>query len=99
MARFDVYENPEGPGAFLDVQSDLFDDYNTRVVVPLMPRDVAPVQARFLNPEFTISDETLIMVTQYIGAVPRSILSRKIGNITAQSDQITRATDMLFQGF
>jgi toxin CcdB len=37
MARFDVYENPDGPGSLLDVQAELLDPLNTRVVVPLTP--------------------------------------------------------------
>ena len=42
MARFDVYRNPEGSGYLLDVQADLLSDLNTRVVVPLIPAELAP---------------------------------------------------------
>ncbi|MBS1183360.1 MAG: plasmid maintenance protein CcdB, partial [Proteobacteria bacterium] len=37
MARFDVFPNPGGSGYLLDVQADLLDGLNTRIVVPLLP--------------------------------------------------------------
>ena len=42
MARFDVYASPDGSGCLLDVQADLLDSLNTRVVVPLMPGQFRP---------------------------------------------------------
>lgn len=42
MARFDIYENPACPGYLLDVQADLLDGLNTRMVVPLLPMEAAP---------------------------------------------------------
>lgn len=50
MARFDVYQNPDGQGALLDVQADLLSQLNTRVVVPLLPASYAPIPAKHLNP-------------------------------------------------
>lgn len=34
MARFDVYKNAGGSGYLLDVQADLLNHLNTRIVVP-----------------------------------------------------------------
>ena len=99
MTRFDVFDNPDGPGALLNVQSDLLEDFNTRLVVPLMPRDQAPDPARYLNPIFQIDDSELVMVTQFMATVPAKILRRRIGSLRDSSDQITRAIDMLLQGF
>lgn len=99
MTRFDVFDNPDGPGALLNVQSDLLEDFNTRLVVPLMPRDQAPAPARYLNPIFQIDNSELVMVTQFMATVPAKILRRRIGSLRDNSDQITRAIDMLLQGF
>jgi len=52
MARFDVYDSPDGAGYLLDVQADILDILNTRVVVPLMPISAAPSPAKHLNPIF-----------------------------------------------
>ena len=50
MARFDVFENKSGAGFLLDVQSDLLGGLNSRVVVPLLPKALAPSPAHRLNP-------------------------------------------------
>lgn len=45
MARFVAYKNPEGEGDLLDVQADLLNHLNTRIVVPLLPVAAAPTPA------------------------------------------------------
>lgn len=37
MARFEVFANPGGAGYVLDVQADVLNGSNTRIVVPLLP--------------------------------------------------------------
>ena len=54
MARFDVHAYPSGDGYLLDVQADLLDHLNTRVVVPLLAKATAPKPASRLNPVFEI---------------------------------------------
>jgi hypothetical protein len=39
------------------------------------------------------------MMTQYLSAVPVSLLNAPAGRLEAQFDRITAALDMLFQGF
>gem|GEM_PF-3019302 len=39
------------------------------------------------------------MVTQFLSAVPISLLRRPVGSLAPQSDRITRALDFLLQGF
>lgn len=99
MARFDVFPNPDGPGALLNVQADLLEGLNTRLVVPLLPLDQAPAPAKRLNPVFEIEGTDMVMVTQFMAAVPSHILRGRIGNLTPLSDQITVALDMALQGF
>ena len=71
MARFDVYANFGGEGFPLDVHADLIRKLNTRVVVPLIPLDVAPAPADRLNPMFEVQNVKISMVTQFIAAVPK----------------------------
>ncbi len=100
MARFDLYPNPSnGRGYVLDVQSDLLEGLNTRMVVPLMVTAHAPIAAKRLNPVFDIDGHSHVMVTQFMAAVPSAALGAVCGNLAKEADQITAAIDMLMQGF
>lgn len=99
MARFDVYANRGGAGFLLDVQADLITQLNTRVVVPLLPLDVAPASADRLNPIFELHGVKVSMVTQFIAAVPNSELSTLVANLDSESDEIFSAIDFLHHGW
>jgi toxin CcdB len=99
MARYDVYPSPDGTGYLLDLQTDLLHGLNTRDVAPLLPGDVAPLPAQVLNPIFELDDKRHVLATQFLSAVPASVLRNAIGNLHDRSDDITRAIDMVFQGF
>ncbi len=99
MAKHDVYPNPNGSGYLLNVQADLLDGMNTRIVVPLLPMKDAPTPAKDLNPIFNIENNQVVMVTQFLAAVPVSILSNSSANLSEQYTEITRALDMAFQGY
>ncbi len=99
MPKYDVYPNPGGSGFVVDVQTDLLDGLATRVVVPLVPTKSAPIPARLLNPVIVIDGDEHVMVTQFLSAVPTSPLGNPVANLAARADDITRALDMLFQGF
>ncbi len=91
MARFNISRNAEGIGYLLDVQADLLDHLNTRVVVPLLPLDIAPIPARTLNPFFTIVGISVSMVTQFMAAVPIQILKSSLLSQDSKRDEITAA--------
>ena len=98
MALHDVFAL-EGVGYVLDVQSDLLDPLNTRVVVPLMPEVQAPRPARRLNPVFEIEGTPHVLVTQYLSAMPLSDLGKPVGNLAEHAPVISNALDMVFHGF
>lgn len=99
MARFDVYPGLSGSGYLLDVQADTLALLNTRAVVPLMPREEAPRPADRLNPILRVRGSEVVMVTQYIAAVPTRRLGRPVGNLANQHTAIVTALDFLVQGF
>ena len=99
MGRFDVHANPGGSGYVLDVQADLLEDLNTRVVVPLLPLAEAPVPARRLNPVFEIGDVPHVMVTQFMAAIPRALLRSPVTSLPSHDAEIMAALDMLLVGF
>ncbi|SCM79733.1 CcdB-like toxin protein [uncultured Pleomorphomonas sp.] len=99
MARFDVFQNPDGNGFLLDVQANLLDGLNTRVVVPLLPASSAPLPARRLNPIFDIEAEPHVMVTQFMAAVPVTLLKAPVASLAGHDVEIGNALDMVFVGF
>ncbi|HOB45670.1 MAG TPA: CcdB family protein [Zoogloea sp.] len=99
MARFGVFRNPDAAGYLLDVQADLLGHLNTRVVVPLLPLNVAPTPAKTLNPVFEVDGESVVMATQFLAAVPASLLRTGIASLEGRRHDITAALDLLFQGF
>ena len=102
MARFDLYETRSARIPFLvEVQSGLFDELRSRVVIPLIPatRADTPTVPR-LHPMIVIEDARYCLVTSEITTVPLKSLHTRIGNIEAEhGDTITAAMDFLFQGF
>jgi toxin CcdB len=99
MARFDVYRNPDGSGYLLDVQANFLSHLNTRVVAPLLPPDEAPRPAQRLNPRFHIGADDVVMVTQFLAAVPSSMLKAPAGTLADHHSDIVDAIDFLMQGF
>ena len=99
MARFGVSKNPDGVGYLLDVQADLLDHLNTRVVVPLLPLELAPIPAKTLNPVFNVEGTPVSMVTQFMAAVPVKMLKTTLLSLESDRNDITAALDLLFQGY
>jgi toxin CcdB len=99
MSKYDVYINSEGVGLLLDVQADLLESLNTRIIVPLMLHSSTPNPAKGLNPIFEIDGESYVMVSQFMAAVPVGILKKKVGNLEHQFSNITGALDLLLTGF
>lgn len=98
MPQHDVYPDPSGRGYLLDVQTDLLDGLNTRIVVPLMPEGIAPTPASRLNPIFEIGGTAHVMVTQFLSAVPKAMLKSATGTLALERTTITAALDMLTHG-
>lgn len=99
MSRYNVYPNPGGEGYLLDIQAEIHSLLNTRVVIPLLPLQIAPTPARTLNPLFELNGETCSMVTQYMAAMPLALLKGKIASVEDRRTEIVAAIDLLMQGF
>ena len=96
MAQFDVHRF--GRGLVIDCQSDLLSHIETRFVIPLVPRTMAQVAARRLNPPVAIDGEELIMVTQAASAVLARDLGDTLLSLADRSFEITDAVDVLISG-
>lgn len=106
MARFDVYMNPDAERGLvipflLDVQCNLLETLDSRVVVPLRRLDqFAKVNLpRNLAPTFAVDGVPCFMETPKLAAIPSRLLKVKVVSLAGHQDDITRALDFLFQGF
>ncbi len=99
MAQFDVYGNSGEPGYLLDCQSDVLSGLSTRVVVPLLPPDYAPLPSRRLNPRLRVGNEEVVMMTHFAAAVPERTLGSRIGSLGHEHTTIMNAFDMLLTGY
>lgn len=99
MARFDVYQNPGGNGFLVDAQADFMSHLNSRLVIPLVPSDIAPTPMKVLNPIFPIENMTYVLLTQQMAAVSIQMLKKPVLNVHDRRDEIVAAIDLLLQGF
>ena len=105
MARFEVYPNPGSHANttpyLLDVQSDLLDGLDSRMVIPLRSLDhFAKVKLPTrLTPVINIQGKDYLLETPKMGAVPQRILKSPVTSLAAEQEQITAALDFLFQGY
>lgn len=105
MARFEVFHN-SGPHAdevpyLLDVQSDLLEGLDTRVVIPLRRRDCFPANRipQRLTPVFEIEGVPCFLETPKMAAVPLRLLKQPLQSLAAEHAAINGALDFLFHGF
>ena len=107
MAQFDYYPAPSGKGYVVDVQSDLMNHLNTRLVVPLLPIGQAPAPQQRLNLVFEILAVRHVFLTQFLTVMPvagptdrpEAGLGLPEGNLGEHALGIFNALDMMFHGF
>ena len=105
MARFDVYATPgrhaDSTPYLLDVQSDLLDGLDSRVVIPVRRRERFPAVplADRLTPTLSIAGAEFILETPKMGAVPRRALGAPLLSLAAEQARVTAAMEFVFRGF
>lgn len=101
MAQFDVYKNEneltnEKVPYLLDIQNDILDSINTRVVIPLV-KDKNDFKG--LTKEFVIENQKVYLTTSQMGAVHKNELKNKVTSLTNQKEEIKNTIDFLIYGF
>ena len=104
MPQFDVFENPNQETNqtipyLLDVQADLLDMLETRVVVPLLRASASGKAVRYLNPEFRVNNTAVIMSTAELAGISVHSMGKKVATLKDRRDEIVSALDFLFVGF
>jgi toxin CcdB len=100
MAQFDVHrnggKNREGIPFVVVVQSSLFDDYQRRVVVPLVKAAYVGkiANARF-NPTFNIGRTAVVLHPLEIVSVSIEALGKPVASLASDGDRIVDALDEL----
>ena len=102
MRQFEVYPNPSNASAtfapfIVVLQSHHLNPLETVVVAPMVRDAQTPLAP--LDVPVTFNGEALAIAVAEIGAVNRSAVGRKLGDVSAEEDAIRRALERLFTGF
>lgn len=105
MTQFAVYRNKNVRNRALfpllvDVQPELFQDLETRLVVPLSNffalRDFP---LAYLTPSVTFDEERYLLLTPQLAGVAEADLGPLMGSVAGYGPAISRAMDFLLRGF
>jgi toxin CcdB len=105
VAQFSVYRNKNSrtKAAFpflVDVQSDLLEPLNTRVVVPItQARALTKKPVSHLTPELLFNGDRYVLVTPQLAGIGRAELGALAGSLTEERQTILAALDFLLTGF
>jgi len=104
MSQFHLYENTNKATQktypyFVDIQSDLLDTLNSRVVIPLTPLSTSDKSyPAHLCPTLTINDAHFALLTHQITSVSVNFLRECEGSVASNRDKIIAAIDFLVTG-
>jgi toxin CcdB len=105
MPQFTLYENTNQHTKdtypfLLDVQNDLLEALDTRVVIPLCPTSmVGKKPITHLSPRFKIQGFTYTLLTPQLAGIAVTDLGPTVGNLSEYRTDIINALDFLFTGF
>jgi toxin CcdB len=104
MPQFAVYKNRneatrERFPLLLDVQSDLLEPLNTRVVVPLSPEATARSRImQALTPRLPVAGKEYVMNTPQLAGISVRELGTIVDTVVGERSQIIGALDLLITG-
>jgi toxin CcdB len=104
MSRYDVYPNPEASERkhtpyLVDVQNDYIDALSSRVVIPLRREQAFGLRARNLNPAFLVKNDSVVLDTAAIAAIPVSELRKPVADLKHEREAVQEALDTLFGAY
>jgi len=101
MAQFDVFVNANSKTVkqfpyLLEVQSNVFEDANRAVYIPLVSARALKKPDEVLNAAFSIAGKSVRLFPLDISSAPRSAMGKLVGNVKDDSDSVVAAMDLLF---
>ena len=104
MSQFTLYKNENKDTKktypyFVDVQSNLLDSLNSRIVIPLSTQKTLKDNvAEKLCPVFEIEQGSFVLLTHQMTSVPLSILKTEVTSLEIFRDEIISAIDLVVTG-
>ncbi|WP_104401806.1 CcdB family protein [Vibrio penaeicida] len=104
MPQFTLYKNNDKSTAtaypyFVDVQSELVNSLNTRLVIPLTPIELLEKKVpSHLCPIIHIDEGDFVILTHQMASVPVGILATPVNEISTFRNEIIAAIDFLITG-
>jgi len=105
MPQFAVYrnKNPRTKSTFpflVDVQSELLEPLQTRVVIPLTKSAaLAKKPVSHLTPTLTFEGEVFVLMTPQLAGIARAELGAHAGSLAQEREAIFASIDFLLSGF
>jgi toxin CcdB len=104
MTQFTVYQNTNAQTKklfpyLLDVQSNLLNELQTSVVVPLALTNKKTKTISRLTPQLKINGENFIMLTPQLAGINKKDLGKMVTNLSESRNEIISAIDFLITGF
>lgn len=103
MEQFDLYVNPDKDTKraypyFVDVQSKLVDELNSRVVIPLARTKSDNEYPKHLCPIIAYEGKEYALLTHQIASITTANLNKPAGSLLEKRDTIIAAIDFLITG-
>ncbi|HRO26843.1 MAG TPA: CcdB family protein [Luteimonas sp.] len=103
MTQFVVYANADAASrksipSWLNVQSDLIETADSRVVIPMVTPERAGSIIQRLMPELVVAGKRMVMDTAQITNVPLQMLGKPVADLSDDRLVIIDAIDMLTHG-
>ena len=104
MAQFDVYRNDNSETSerfpfHVDVQADLFEELQSRVVIPLSKAEPTDFPMAYLTPTVSFDGLAYLLMTPQLAGVAREEIGARAGSVADQERAIATAIDFLLRGF
>ncbi len=103
MSQFFAYANADADSRksipfWLNVQSDLIETADSRVVIPMVTPERAGNIIKRLMPELTLAGKRMVLDTAQITNVPLEALGKQVADLSHERRAIIDAIDMLTHG-
>lgn len=104
MAQFDVYINPDTASRkrapfLINLQSDRLSELSTRLIAPLVPRELLNGGVPSLHLPAKIDNRALLVSIPEMASAPQSLLTKWVTNLSHMRQDIVSAIDLLVVGF
>lgn len=101
--QYVIYRNRSNSAAYpylLDIQSDIIDELDTRLVIPLYPTSrLSSVPVKRLTPSLTVEGEEYLVMTHEMAAIRLTQLGEEVMNARPYRQRIRDALDFIIDGF